>query len=206
MPDPHSQLPVPAGFLPVFVGWNVWDFWQSDDPPFSVMNVGLTLERQARIWVENQLADNAPGAAVADPMNPAALRGDQIQLIPRVQGLATAATRGDIPELAGEVNLGGGADSKAILRTVRFFNRGSEVVMPWAHEPGYLLDTVYTPDAKNPVTNAPQPSSLGGAASDAAAATGKIVSTIAWVGGGIAAVVVIAKLLDLAAARARHAA
>jgi hypothetical protein len=191
------------GFAPVFVGWNVWDFWQSDDPPFSVMNIGLTLERQAKIFIENQLADNAPGTAIADPLNPAALRGDQIQIIPRVQGLEVNASRADIPELAGTVNLGGGEDSKAILRTVRFFNRGSESLLPWPHEPGYLLDTVYTPSASNPVTSAPQPGSLGGAASAAGAELGKVITAAVWIGGGIAAAVIVAKLLELAAARAR---
>jgi hypothetical protein len=193
----------PAGFAPVFVGWNVWDVWQSDDPPFSVMNIGLDLERQLRIYIENKLADEAPGVAVADPLNPAALRGDQIQIIPRVEGLEFARTRADVPELAGSMNLGGGEDSKAILRTVRFFNRGSEGALPWPHDPGYLLENVYTPDPHNAVTGAPQPGSLGGAASEGAAAVGKVVTAIAWVGGGVAAVVLVAKLLELAAARAR---
>jgi hypothetical protein len=191
------------GFAPVFVGWNVWDIWQSDDPPFSVLNVGLDLERQLRIYVENQIKDNAPGAAVADPLNPAALRGDQIQIIPRVEGLEFERTRADVPELAGSVNLGGGDDAKALLRTVRFFNRGIESALPWPHGDGYLLENVYKPDPKNPVTGAPQPGSLGGAASEGAAAVGKAVTALVWIGGGIAAAVVLAKLLELAAARAR---
>lgn len=191
------------GFAPIFVGWNVWDIWQSDDPPFSVMNIGLTLERQLRIFIENQLADNAPGTAIADPLNPAALRGDQIQIIPKVEGLKFAATRGDIPELAKGINLGGDEDSKAILRTVRFFNRGSESSLPWPHEPGYLLENVYTPDPNHPVTGAPQPGSLGGAASQVGSELSKAVTALVWVGGGLAAAVVAVKLLELAAARAR---
>jgi hypothetical protein len=192
-----------AGFAPVFAGWNVWDVWQSDDPPFSVLNIGLDLERQLRIWVENTLKDNAPGSAVADPANPFALRGDQIQIIPKTEGLAVETSRADVPEFAGSVNLGGGEDSKAILRTVRFFNRGSPTSLPWAHEPGYLLDTVYTPSSSNPVTNAPQPGSLGGAASKAGDELGKAVTALVWIGGGVAVALVAAKLLELAAARAR---
>jgi hypothetical protein len=199
-------MPTPKGFAPVFAGWNVWDIWQSDDPPFDLLMVGLDLERQLRIHVENQIKDNAPGAAVADPANPLALRGDQIQIIPSAEGLAIETSRADVPELAGVVNLGGDANSKAILRTVRFFNRGTEAVLPWVHEPGYLLENVYTPSATNPITSGPRPGSLAGAASDAERAVEKAVTALLWVGGGVAAAVLIAKVLELSAARARHAA
>ena len=80
----------PAAFVPIFAGWNVWDIWQADDPSFSVMTLGESLERQLRVWVENAVKDGAPGAAVADPLNPAALRGAQVQPIGRVTDLKVA--------------------------------------------------------------------------------------------------------------------
>lgn len=186
---------VPAGFAPVFPGWNVWDVWQADDPTFSIMNVGLDLERQLRIWVENEIAENATGAAVADPANPAALRGDQVQPIPEVSGLAAAATRANIPALAGAATLGS-KDSKATLRTVRFWNRGASTIMPWPHDDNYLLDTVYTPSSDNAVTNAPQPSSLAGGASAAADAAASVVKVIAIGAGVVLAGVLVVALVN----------
>ncbi len=184
-----------AGFAPIFEGWNVWDVWQADDPTFSVMTVGESLDRQLQVWVEDQIKDNAPGSAVADPANPLALRGAQIQIIPKVTGLEVAAARGDIPQLAGAAQLGS-TGSKATLRTVRFWNRGTATSLPWPHDENYMLEEVYTPSSSSSVTNAPQPGSLAGSASAAAdaAATGLKVLAI---GAGVAlGVVVIASLVN----------
>jgi hypothetical protein len=191
-----------AGFVPIFAGWNVWDVWQADDPTFSIMNIGLDLDRELRIWVENEIKDNAPGAAVADPANPAALRGDQIQIIPHVNGLQSAATRGDIPELAGAMQIGS-QGSKATLRTVRFWNRGSETSMPWAHDENYMLDQAYTPSSSNSATNAPQPSSLGATATTIAGDVGTGLKVVAIVGG---VVLVGGVILALASASKKAAA
>jgi hypothetical protein len=163
-------MTTPAGFAPVFAGWNVWSLWQADDPDESVLakiwHAGMTPERLLRVWVEDQLRDNAPGVAVADPANPAALSGDPVQPIPGATGLDAALTRGSVPALAGAQQLGT-ASSGAQLRFVRFFNRGTASVMPWPHDVNFELDTVFQPSATNPITNAPGPATLAGAASNA---------------------------------------
>jgi hypothetical protein len=164
----------------VFAGWNVWDVWQASDPSFDLMALGLSLERQAQIWIENKLQDEAPGVAVADPANPLALRGDQIQIIPPVTGLERAALRAEVPGLEGAQQVGA-TGTPALRRTVRFYNRGSAAVLPWPHDGDYLLETVYQPSATNPVTSGAAPSSLAGAAStvgDAAADTAKVVGLV----------------------------
>ena len=199
--SPGEPLPVadtrPAGFAPVFAGWNVWDVWQSQDPiqgiGGAILNAGLSLDRQLRIWVEDSVQDGAPGVAVADPANPAALKGDQVQIIPNSGGLAAAATRSEVPELAGALQLGH-QDSAALKRTVRFFNRGDRSVLPWPHDANYVLDAVYVPSSQSPITNAGPPSSLGGAASNAANAIGHGLETLAWVGAGIGILLVLANL------------
>lgn len=186
-PETAASPMIPSGLVPIFAGWNVWDIWQADKPSFDVMALGETLQRQLQVWIENQIKDNAPGSAVADPANPLALRGDQIQPISHVTGLAIAATRADIPELK-DASLNSAGDT-ATLRTVRFWSRASApqfsvaTSMPWPHDDDYLLNVVYQPSAKSPVTNAPQPGSLAGAASAAAAAGSSILSTVAIVGG-----------------------
>ena len=190
--------PTPQGFAPIFPGWNVWDLWVADDPDTSILtdlwNAGESPERVMRVWVENELEENAPGSAVADPANPAALRGDQIQPIPKVTGLDVAASRADIPALAGAEQVGK-QGSTATLRTVRFWNRGAQTVMPWPHDENFLLDAVYTPSTTNAVTNAPQPTSLAGTATDAGAAIGHGLETLAWVVGGVAALLLLSKFV-----------
>jgi hypothetical protein len=191
---------VPIGFVPIFAGWNVWDIWQADKPSFSVMTVGESLQRQLQVWIENAIKDGAPGAAVADPLNPAALRGDQIQPIAPVKGLAIAATRADIPDLAG-AKLDSGGDT-ATLRTVRFWSRATApryalaTTMPWAHDDDYLLNVVYQPSAGNAVTNAPQPGSLAGTGSDIAAGVGTALNVIAIGGAAVLGVVLIVSLVN----------
>lgn len=160
-------MTTPAGFLTVFPGWNVWDIYQADDPDKGLLDTlmlaGLSRDRQLQVWVENNIKDNAPGTAVADPANPTALRGDQIQIIPKVTGLKIDAGR-ENAGLGGEFHIGDkDATGTAELRTIRFFNRGAQAVMPWPHDGNYVVDAAYIPSTSNPVTNAAPPSSLPGA-------------------------------------------
>src|SRR3954470_7881441 len=173
-------MTTPAGFAPVFKGWNVWDLWQADDPDESVLgtiwHAGESPERLLRVWVEDELADNAPGVAVADPLNPAALKGEPVQVIPRVTGLAIAALRHDVPELAGALQLGN-KGSTAALHTVRFFNRGDASALPWPHDKNFVLETVYEPSSTNEVTNAPPPGTLAGGVDSALHAAGNFAES-----------------------------
>jgi hypothetical protein len=177
---------IAPGFVQIFAGWNVWEVWQSQEPILgvadSVLNLGVPLERQLRIWVEDKIKDGAPAAAVADPLNPLALKGAQVEIISNPAGLELLQTRGDIPELAGALQLGK-EGSQALKRTVRFFNRGSDTGMSWPHDQNYLLDAVYQPSRTNPITNGAAPGSLGGAADKLEKQVGAVVTTIAVVGG-----------------------
>lgn len=188
------------GFVTVFPGWNVWALWRSDNPDRSIFadiwNAGMSPDRELQVWVENQIKDNANGAAVADPANPAALRGDQIQIIPGANGLPIDATRADIPELAGAVQLGE-KDSKATRVFVRFYNRGQQTIMPWPHDGNVLLDDSFLPSKTNALTNGPPPGSLAGAAADFAKQAETVVTVIA-IGGGL----VLATVLVIAIANA----
>lgn len=199
-PTPLAAVPslsVPAGFAPVFAGWNVWDLYQADEPDESILgsiwHAGESQDRLLRVWVEDNLRDNAPGTAVADPANPTALSGDPVQPIPSAGGLVPLVTRSSVPTLAGALQLGT-ADSTAALHTVRFYNRGAASVMPWPHDGNFVLDAVYTPSASNPITNAPAPTTLAGSASAAADAIGHGLETLAWVAAGAAAVFILLKL------------
>jgi hypothetical protein len=191
--DPATSSP---GFVTVFVGWNVWALWRADDPDRSLIdtiwNLGLAPDTELRIWVEDQVKANAHGAAVADPLNPTALRGAQVQIIPSTSGLAVDATRADVPELAGALQLGR-EGSKASRVVVRFFNRGTQAIMPWPHDRNVLLDATYTPSSTNPITSGAAPSSLGGTATELAEDAKSVVKVIA-IGGGLvlATVLVIA--------------
>ena len=189
----------PAGFAQIFKGWNVWDVWQSQDPiqgiGGSILNAGLSLDRQLKIWIEDNIKDNAPGVAVADPANPMALKGDQIQIVPAAGGLAVLQTRADVPGLAGALQLGE-MGSQGLKRTVRFFNRGIEAAIAWPHDENYLLDTVYQPDPANAITSGPAPSSLAGAAGEALDTAGSVLKVVA-IGAGVAlGVVLIAALVN----------
>jgi hypothetical protein len=193
-PAPSSSSP--PGFVTVFPGWNVWVLWRSDDPDRGILgtiwNLGMAPDTELRVWVEDQIKDNAHGAAVADPLNPAALRGAQIQIIPSANGLKVDATRADIPELAGAVQLGK-SGSKASRVFVRFYNRGEQSVMPWPHDENVLLDNSFVPSKTNSLTNGPAPGSLAGTATNIANEAESVVKVIA-IGGGVvlAAVLVIA--------------
>lgn len=157
----------PPGFLTVFPGWNVWDIYQADEPDVGLLEklmlAGLSRDRQLQVWVENNIKDNAPGSAVADPANPAALRGDQIQIIPKVTGLKDDVGR-ESAGIGGPIHIGDpDATGEAQLRTVRFFNRAAQSsVMPWPHDGNYVVDASYVPSTSNPVTNAEAPGSLAG--------------------------------------------
>jgi hypothetical protein len=162
---------VPPGMVPVFPGWNVWTVWQVDDlGDLNPANFGLSKERRLRIWVE-AAAQAAPGAAVADPVNPLALKGAQVELIPTTEGLELAAGRD--PSLM--------LSAAAHPFNVRFFNRGAFGVTPWPHDDEYLLDDVWRPSTSNPITNGPRPDSLGGGATDAANAVKNAAGDIAGV-------------------------
>ncbi len=183
--------PLALGFAQLFKGWNVWDVWQSQDPTEGlgglILNAGVSLPRQLRIWVEDWLRDHAPSAAVADTANPFALKGSQVEIVSSPAGLELLQTRADVPELAGALQLGKeGSQGKKF--TVAFFNRGDETAVDWPHDENYLLDAVYQPSATNPLTNRAAPSSLAGAAS-----TGEgVIKTVAIVAGvGIGALLLV---------------
>lgn len=138
---------------PVFPGWNVWQVWQLKDLPFSLMMLGVSSERQLRIWVEDQVRLNAGGSDIGDPVD---LKGSSVQVIDSAPGLATAMRKEDVP--------GGGAflvSGPATLFTVRFFNKGSQTQLPWPHDDEYLLDAVLEPKADNPATSGPAPTTIG---------------------------------------------
>jgi|SRR6187551_979604 len=187
--------PAPAGFAQIFPGWNVWEVWQSQDPiegiGDAVLNAGISLERQLRIWVEDWLREHSPTAAVADTANPFALKGSQIEIIPNPGGLELLQTRADVPGLAGAMQLGK-EGSQGIKRTVRFYNRGAETAAAWPHDENYLLESVFQPSATNAITSGDAPSSLGGAASGAADTIGKTLKIVAIVAGvGIGALLLV---------------
>ncbi len=190
-------MPTPEGFAPIFAGWNVWSMYQATKPDLSIFSevwqAGESPDRRLQIWVENLLKD-APGASVADPLNPAALRGDQIQLIPSPGTLKIAATRADVPQAAIITHLGEDDASGTLTpRFLRFFNRGAETTLPWPIDKNFLLDVVYQPDASNPVTSAPAPSSLGSTASSIGDSLGEVAKVASY---GIGAFVVF-KLVQL---------
>jgi len=197
--DASTPAPAPQGFAQLFPGWNVWQVWQSQDPIEGlgdvILNTGLSLERQLKIWVEDWIKDHAPGAAVADPANPMALRGAQIEPIPSADGLEKLQTRGDVPGLAGALQLGE-QGSAAKLWTVRFFNRGQAGAVAWPSDRNYVLDAVYQPTAASPITNSAPPSSLGGAATDALNTAGDAVKVIAIGAGVVLGVVLIAAIVN----------
>ncbi len=192
-----SFTPVAAGMAPVFPGWNVWGVWQKNDLDVEISMIGVGRDRRLRIWVENEVDDNAPGAAVGDPLspNPTKFKGEMVQIIPSDAGLTEIARKESFP---GTQALS--LDSAPTLRFVRFYNRGSLTAMPWPHDDNYLLDAVYMPSLTNPVTNAPEPSSTAGdlnsaanAAAAAASSVGSGLVVAVGIGLGVLAVVALAK-------------
>lgn len=189
----------PAGFAQLFPGWNVWEVWQSQDPIVGIgdviLNAGVSLERQLRIWIEDWIKDHAPSAAVADPANPFALKGAQIEIIPSAGGLEVLQTRADVPGLAGALQLGK-EGSQAIKRTVRFFNRGAETAVAWPHDANYLLEQVYAPSGTNPITNGAPPSSAAGTATEVADKVGSTLKVVAIVAGVGIGALLLAQILQ----------
>lgn len=193
-------MTAPAGFAPLFAGWNVWDVWQAQDPILGVtgqiMNAGVSLERQLRIWVEDQVKDNAPAAELADPLNPAALKGAQVLVVPNAAGLEPLATRAEIPELAGPLQVGE-QGSPAKKFTVRFFNRGEATALPWPQDQNYVVDAVFQPTDDNPLTSGAAPASLDAALSEA----GKGIKAVAVAVGVVAGFAGLIYLLSLIGSR-----
>lgn len=195
-----GQVGAPAaGFAQLFPGWNVWELWQSQDPiegiGDAVLNAGLSLERQLRIWVEDWIKEHAPAAAVADPANPFALKGAQVEIIPNPGGLELLQTRADVPGLAGAMQLGK-QGSQGLKFTVRFFNRGAETAVAWPHDDNYLLEAVYQPSSSNPITSGAAPSSAGGIATDVAAGVTSTLKVVAIVGGVALGAVLLIQILQ----------
>lgn len=142
-----------SDFVDVHPGWNVWSVYQVKDLPFSVLMVGVSRDRQLRLWVEDAIRLGSSGPIVADPAD---LKGGQIEILPaEPAGLAVAQRKEAV---------GGNAlvvDGPADLRYVRFYNRGAPGSVSWPHDSSYLLNEVFTPDPKNAATSGPGPSTIG---------------------------------------------
>ncbi len=156
---------------------------------------GVDPERALRIWVEDQVDDHAQGAVVGDPVspNPKKFKGDMVNVLPGTGTLKGAAFRIDVPALAGQQQLGV-TGSKATLHVVQFFNRGAATVMPWPHDKNFLVETVFEPDASNPLTNAEPPGSAAEDLAAAAGAFGHATEVAAWLVGGVAVIFILSKL------------
>ncbi len=181
-----GQVGSPVGFAQVFKGWNVWQVLAKDSLDFNPLMIGVSPERQLRIWVEEQ-ADKAPGVAVADPANPFALKGGQVEVMQSAAGLEP------------ERELPGGSlllDAPSTPLFVRFFNRGEEAVTPWPHDSNFVLHTVYVPNATNPLTNAAPPSSLGGSATAAEDKINSMLKAVAVVGAVAIGAYVLVQVLN----------
>lgn len=184
-------MTAPAGFVNVFPGWNVWAVLQANDLSFNPLMIGVDPERRLRIWVEEH-ADAAPGVAVADPLNLANLKGGQVEPIQSAEGLEPEFdVAADKP---GFVSLH--FTPQFSRQFVRFWNRGAQAATPWPHDADFLLDTVYTPDPSNPITNAPQPGSLAGGANAALEQVGGVLKVVAIVAGVGLVVLVGVSLLN----------
>jgi hypothetical protein len=145
---------IETSFATVFEGWNVWGVWQTKELPFSLMMIGVSRDRQLKIWVEDEIRLNAPGAKVADPLD---LKGGQIQILNGPPTLKEAQTK---EQVSGPGMVLESQDQPPELRFIRFFNRGSKAVLPWPHDDNYLLDRVYQPDPANPATNGSGPGTI----------------------------------------------
>jgi hypothetical protein len=199
-----DQAAAPAGFAPVFAGWNVWDVWQADDPDQGVLGAiwyaGVSEDQLLKLWVESYVEKNAPGANVSDPLNPdpTHYKGDEIQIIPKPTGLAIASAR-ESAGLGGTLQEGN-KGSTARLVSVRFYNRGSASVVPWPHDQNFLVDAVYTPSTTNPITDSAAPTTVGAAVAAAGQGLGEVVKVVAIVGGAIVAAILVSKIIGRRAA------
>jgi hypothetical protein len=148
-----GALPEESEFITIYPGWNVWDVWQVNSLPFSLLMVGVSRDRQLRIWVEDKVRLGAPGSLVADSID---LKGGQIEVLNgKPVGLTTDQRKEQVP---GPIMV---VDGPATLRTVRFFNRGGKAKMAWPHDNSYLLDQNYIPAPSNPATTGPAPDTIG---------------------------------------------
>lgn len=137
-------------FLPVYPGWNVWNVWQVKDLPFSLMMVGVSPERQLRIWVEDKL--RLSGVDVADSID---LKGGQIELLKaEPKELLPDRIKEQVP---GQVMTVSGP---AAIHTLRFFNRGVQTQMAWPHDESYLLDRSFIPSSTSPATSGTAPPTI----------------------------------------------
>lgn len=140
-------------FAPIFPGWNVWSVFQVRDLDFNPLMLGVSRDRQLRIWVEDAVRLGAPGATVADPVD---LKGGQVEILPsKPAGLSVAIRKEQVGGSAMVV------DGPADLRFVRFFNRGAKANLVWPHDDNYLLNEVFTPNPTAPATQGPPPPTVG---------------------------------------------
>lgn len=187
------------GFAPIFKGWNVWDVYALNNLHTEIGGIGVSDDRRLRIWVENEIKDHAPAAAVDDQANPNKLVGAMIEIIQNAGTLSPAARRVDLP---GAPML---LDGPATLHTVRFFNRGDQTELSWPHNDNFLLDTAYEPSAASPITSGAAPSSLAGdvgAAAESIKHLTVVVLEVAAIGAGVGLLIWLASH----AARKRRAA
>jgi hypothetical protein len=144
-----------SNFAPVFEGWNVWNIYQTNELDFSIMMIGVSRDRQLRIFVEDAL--RLAGVEIADSID---LKGSMVEILTGPpSGLASAMRKENLP-FTPAVN------GPAELRTVRFFNRGATQPVAWPHSDNYLLDEVFKPAADNPATRGPKPPTTAGGVAD----------------------------------------
>lgn len=163
----------------VYPGFNVWDVWQVNDLPFSIMMIGVDRDRQLRIWVEDSL--RLAGVQVADSID---LKGGQIEILNgSPPGLSVDMRKEQVPGPSMVVS------GPATLRTVRFFNRGKRTSVPWPHDESYLLEKTYVPSPTNPATSGDAPPTIaGGVASGVIAPIKDVLGEIppaVYIGGAI---------------------
>ena len=174
-PAVAGELDVGKGdFATVFPGWNVWSVYQVKDLPFSPMMLGVSKERQLRIWVEDQVRLHAPGAVVADSID---LKGGQVEILPSkqaVEGLHVAERK---EQVGGPVLL---VEGPADLFYVRFFNRGVGSQLSWPHDGEYLLNEVFMPSDSSPATSGPAPTTITQGVGEPVKA---VVTPLLWAGG-----------------------
>lgn len=173
-----------SGFLTIYPGWNVWDVWQVNDLPFSVMMLGVSRDRQLRIWVEDAVRLGAPGSIVADSID---LKGGQVEILSgKPPGLARDQRKEQAPGPSMVVS------GSATLRTVRFYNRGDKTTMAWPHDESYLLDQTYVPSAIDPATSGPAPGTIAGTVGSGVVQPIKDIlseiPTVVYIGAGLFAV------------------
>jgi len=174
------------GVIPIFPGWNIWNLWQVNDLDFSIMNIGVTPERQLRIWVEDQIRNNAGAAEVADPL---AIKGSQIQVLPGLPtGLRIMMRKEQVPGCEGDGCAGPTmvVNGPASMKTVRFFNRSNtQTSMPWPHDNNYLVDAVYVPSVDNPISSGGGPSTVLSPVNEAASGAVSVLTKLAITAGVI---------------------